>query len=106
MIGGGVAPPPPVPGPAMPPTMPATAAPPAITVTTPTARPVAAAAAKPAGARIDAPVEAENTVTGARRAEGRDLAVAALGLVLHHDRLDLARSGSRRTRWSWTGRST
>ena len=47
----------------MPPTMPATAAPPAITVTTPTARPVAAAAANPAGARIDAPVEAENTVT-------------------------------------------
>ena len=47
----------------MPPTTPAAAAPAAITVTAPTARPDAATAAKPAGARIEAPVEAEKTVT-------------------------------------------
>jgi hypothetical protein len=42
--------------------MPATAAPVAISMTTPNARPDAAA--NPVGARTDAPLEAENTVTG------------------------------------------
>ena len=64
-IGGGVAPPPPAGGAAtIPPTTPAAAAAAAMTVMMPTASPEAVTAAKPAGARIDAPVAAEKTVTG------------------------------------------
>jgi hypothetical protein len=63
MMGGGSGPDPPPGFPTTPPTMPAAAAPPAMTATIPTASPDAAAA-KPAGSRIEAPVEAEKIVMG------------------------------------------
>ena len=61
--GGGVGPEPPPGLVITPPTIPAAAAPPAITATVPMASPAPAATANPAGAMIEAPLTAENTVT-------------------------------------------